>query len=367
MAIRAFKKLLITIVLLICSCSKNFFPETESQAIGSGSLSVPSYFLSQLENKELSANRLISAQGKKTFQFVFFTDAHWGLNGKFSPGIIAHIIKNTSIGNVLFGGDVITTHFSDKYEALILGKEFQSAFSFLGSGFYCVYGNHDNNSDGQRDNESLILSNEEVYSFLQSQMTDVAFSDGHNNFYTDFPENQTRLIGLDTGRYYYNNFRNNLPNTAKFLVEALMTAPSDWNLIILSHIWCSSTLKDGVRICKFVSYIQNLLTILDDYNGRKTGKYTCNMNAIEYDFTSAKAKVRLCLGGHNHMDAVLHSNSGIPIVLTGTDSRKVTEQDTAKTGTISEQCIDIIIMNYTDKIMNSFRIGRGADRVVNLQ
>lgn len=333
--------------------------------IDSLSKCVPDYFMEQLLAKEEMISEKISSPHDNTFSLIFFTDAHWDENQKHTPSIIAHLVATTGIKDIIFGGDVITHHSDDKLSALNLGLDFQDAFRPFFPNFYCVYGNHDNNSDGQPKSLDLHLTEDEVFCYLQSQMTAANLKYGEPyNFYIDYEESQTRLVCLDTGRFYYASSYNKLPNTIQFVISTLSTVPDGWHIIIASHTWCGLENIEGIRECVIRPIIQNLLSVLDDYNLRISGEYVYGKEHISYDFSKSKAEIIACIGGHNHRDAILYSTGGIPIIIVTTDSQQTINKTTAYTGTINEQAISTFVFDYNDRIIYEYRVGRGNDRTI---
>lgn len=326
---------------------------------------VPTYYLNHLVEKELMAEKSISEADNDYSSFIFFTDSHWYNNYQHSPAIIHHITNYTGINKVFFGGDVIYRHETDPLRALQEGFEFQKRFSFLGPNFYCVYGNHDNNSDGQTNAISKHLTEEQVVSYLQSQMVSVDKKDGYN-FYFDEIQSKTRYIGLDTGRFFYSKFRSTSVNTAYFLIEALKEVPADWHIIIFSHCFMSTTKVDKNTECVFDTFNYFPLTILDAYNQRQYGFYTHNKQTAYYDFSNCTGHVELCVCGHIHIEGILFTEGGIPVISVPTDSKNIVGQDAIKKGSISEQSVSILVLDYSSRIINLYAIGRGTDRVVPL-
>lgn len=325
---------------------------------------VPSYFLDKLLKKEKKAEEIIAASGDNCASFVFFTDAHWGDNFKHSPAIIHHITDYSPISNVFFGGDVITDRFSNKVAPLQLGLEFQDSFSFLGPNFYCVYGNHDDNSAGQPSAVERHLTEDQVKSYLQSQMTRLDKEEGYN-FYFDDSTTKTRYIGLDTGRYYTASYRTTSTETARFMIEALTSTPNDWHIVIFSHIWAEYKVKDGVEMSVFTSYFNSFLNIIHDYNNRKAGSYTYLKQSVDYDFTGSHARVECCIGGHTHLNSTLYSNDVLPVIIIGRDCMKRFNYQSIE-GTDKEQCVAIFVIDYTSSKINLFHVGYGEDQVIDL-
>ncbi len=323
---------------------------------------VPSYFQDILVKKELKAEEFIQNSDGDFDAFIFFTDAHWGYNYKHSPALIRHITEYTSIKKTFFGGDVITNYFGNLVAPMQLGQEFQSSFSFLGPHFYCVYGNHDNNSAGQPSKNDRHLSEGQVASWLQSQMTVLDKKEGYN-FYFDNISSRTRYIGLDTGRYHNASFRSTSPETAQFLISALSSVPDDWHIIVISHIWANYKVVDNIETSVFVPYYNSFLNIITNYNERKNGEYTYKDQTVAYDFTMSRATVECCIGGHTHLNSVLSYKEKLPVIIVGKDSMK---RDFHKDheGTYKEQCVAILIMDYKHREIKLLFVGYGEDQTI---
>ena len=322
---------------------------------------VTEYWMELLVEKEKMAEAAIQEAEGDCASFVFFTDSHWGKNMKKSPALIRHITDFTPIDDVLFGGDVITTHFTNLVAPVALGKDFQASFSFLGTNFHCLYGNHDNNSDGQRNKPEYHLSEEQVYSWLQSQMTDVVYGD-YYNFYYDDPSTKTRIICLDTGRYYYIQFLDKMPDTVKFAISALNTLREGWHAIMASHIWClNKTGPDGNYIQYIGNYITPLLKVFDDFNSHLSGLYDYKGASIPYDFTNSRGTIEFCIGGHTHIEYTTQSEGGIPILINISDYAK-----TPQPGTNQEQSVTMVVVDYKNRKLSLFAVGRGTDRFLDL-
>ena len=322
---------------------------------------VPEYWLKQLVEKEKMAEAAIRDSEGNGVSFVFFTDAHWGKNMRRSPALIRHIVDFTPVSDVIFGGDVITTHSTNPASSIETGLDFQMSFAYLGTHFHCLYGNHDNNSDSQPKRTEYHLSDEQVYYWLQRQMTDVVYGD-YFNYYYDDPLAKTRIICLDTGRYYYSVFRDKIPTTVAFTIDALSSLPEGWHAIMASHIWCNARKQsDGTYGHYFEAYIKSFLKLFDDYNSRLSGAYRFNSISIPYDFSQAGGSIEFCIGGHTHHNFTTKSDKGIPIIIVISDSFNIPEE-----GTTNEQSITIVVTDYKQRKLNLFVVGRGDDRCIDL-
>lgn len=340
------------------SCS-NYFDDKDDDATKDSK--VPNYYRDHIENKELQITNAIQYAGDDFAAFVFFTDAHWGNNQQNSPALINHIIQQTLVRDVLFGGDVITTFFSEPKDAIALGKEFRRAFDSLECNMYYLYGNHDNNSDSNPNLLSQHLSEEEVYDYLQSKMGPCTYGE-YYNFYFDREPSKTRFICLDTGRFYYSRFRDKTLDTVSFVIDALKTTPAGWRIVLVSHIWTELKKdEEGIKSAYIPAFHQTFLDLFDAYNNRGSGTYSYKQESIQYDFSEAASKIICCIGGHNHLDALLTSSDGIPIIINTTDSRQTINGESAKKGTIEEQSVSVYVIDYTHLSLNRYRIGRGTD------
>lgn len=325
---------------------------------------VPDYWIEHLVEKEKMGEAAIREAGDSCAVFAFFTDAHWGYNFKHSAALLRHITEFTPVSDVFFGGDVITNFSNNTVAPMQLGLDFQASYSFLGPHFYCVYGNHDNNSAGQPSRTEVHLSEEMVIEYLQSQMTELDKKEGYN-FYFDDPGSKTRFIGLDTGRYNNSVFRTVAPVTARFLIDALSGVPEGWHVIVVSHIWAEYKKSEGVEMSVFTPFYNSFLNIIHDYNARRNGTFTYKNESVEYDFTSSLGHVECCVGGHTHLNSTLFSKDVLPVILVGKDSMKRNNHPGIE-GTLKEQCIALFVFDYKQRKLDLFFVGYGKDQTIGL-
>lgn len=349
------------LVLLCCSfllgCSDNKNQIVEYSEV------IPYYYVNHLKEKEKLINDAIQLSSGNCASFIFFTDVHWGNNFQRSPALIKHIVDHTPVKEVFFGGDVITTFFDDPSEAIELGKSFRHSLDIIDCNKYFIYGNHDNNSDYQPDLISRHIPENQVFEYLQKNMSPCAYFD-YYNFYVDMDSIRTRIICPDTGRYYYSSFRNNTIKTIQFIIEALNTTPSGWYIVFISHIWSDINIEnkqDGVYKPGISTYFQSYLRVLDDYKLGRKGVFSYGSDSVEYDFSNSSSHIICCIGGHNHIDTLINTPEGIPIIINTTDSRQTLNGEMAIEGTITEQSLSAFIIDYNNSIITRIRVGRGQD------
>ena len=324
---------------------------------------MPAYFVDHVVEKERQLERLIEAADSASF-YAFFTDAHWGRNKKHSPAILKHIVDYTPVEMVFFGGDALTYRYDTQEEAYSVGMTFQEAYSFLNGDLYCVIGNHDDNSADQADSKNLHLTEEQVYSIFQSKMQGVEY-ESYYNYYLDDPETKTRFICLDTGRYYIKQFRSFTFQTAEFLASALQSVPDNWHIAMVSHIWCNLVDLDSGE-CKESAYVRPIIGLLENYNDRKSGTFVYGQQEFAYDFSGAAAKVEYCIGGHTHADAIVMSEGGIPLITLTSDAILQVAGTPAQEGTVTEQCVGLVLADYKNGKLHLIHVGRGNDVVIDL-
>lgn len=320
---------------------------------------VPSYYVEHLKEKERLINETILTVKGDYSSFIFFTDAHWGDNAKHSPSLINHLVHNTPIKDVFFGGDVITTRFEDPKDGIELIDSFRESFDTIKCDMYYLYGNHDNNSDHFPDDIQRHIPEEMVFESLQTNMPGCIYGN-HYNFYLDRNASKTRYICLDTGRYFYPQLRNNTLETVQFLIDSLNSTDDQWRIIVISHLWCDLDYNTP-RETYLSDYIKDYLKILDSYNTNTIGHFSYNNESLAYDFTDSTSKIICCIGGHCHVDTIHYSESGIPIIITTTDSMQTINNENAEIGTKNEQAITAFICDYENSMIIMYRIGRGND------
>lgn len=322
---------------------------------------IPDYFFDHVVEKERKTDDIVKdLLPEEQLGYVFFTDAHWGANQKHSPAIIKHVVDYTTIEHVLFGGDANTSWTDTPQGTITILNQFREAFSFLGSRLYCLFGNHDDNSTGQANVKEKHLTEEQVFTCLQSQMTDAHYGD-YYNFYFDDTKSKTRFICLDTGRFYESAFLSKINKTARFVVESLSQVPNGWHVIVASHIWLQLTsFETGEAIESPV--MRPIIEILENYNLRKKSSYSNQGETIDYNFSNSKATVEYCIGGHIHADAFVMSKKGIPLITIACDGQQeVAGSVPHQTGTVNEQCVTIVTNDYKQRKVNILHIGRGSD------
>lgn len=323
---------------------------------------IPSYYNAQLKAAINSVTDNIVAAGINGESFVFFSDTHWEGNAKWSPALIKEIVKQTNINTIFCGGDLIEG--GNKATMVKTMNDFISRFKGVGK-FFVAYGNHDGNTIGSPSNDDHLTKGE-TYALAQKQSD---FDVQYGNlcyYYFDNPTTKTRFIVLDTGI----NQDAALDSTQRtWFQTTLNNMPNNYHALIFAHIiYVSDNWRVGMSALEFnrTDFMDEVCTICDTFNSANNGK-----------------KVEAMFGGHTHfdLDPTLDTNSepnhvnrftstgGIPIIIIDCDTVTTASADgqgnrDAVRGTITEQCFDIVTVDYGAKKIECVRIGRGSDRTI---
>ena len=303
--------------------------------------SIPSYWLTHLQTKADKIHEVMEAAGRNKSAFLFYTDAHWDYGAKKAPMLLKYLYNNTPINKTIFGGDIVNSESTDR-DVMKYLWEWRKQVRELPN-HHSVVGNHD---DGAATNN--LFSTNYIYSFLlAAEETPNIVQGGDMYYYIDEPCEKTRYLYLDTAYIGINS------SQTAFIKEALKTAPDNWHIVVISHIWYEPDYAQyNVRPIPIVGYgtgVENIVNLFDDYNARQG------------EFSSCTAKVEFCIGGHCHRDYTGRTTGGIPIILCETDSHHNRSGLTDTVGTTTESSVNAVIVNYSTEKINVIRIGRGEN------
>ncbi len=312
--------------------------------------SIPSYWLTHLQTKADKIREVMEVAGRNKSAFLFYTDVHWDAGEKKAPMLLKYLYNNTPINKTIFGGDIVQSESTDRNVMKYLW-EWRKQIRELPN-HHSVVGNHD---DGNGNNNNNMFSTDYIYSFLlAAEETPNIVQGGDMYYYIDEPCEKTRYLYLDTAYIGIDS------SQTAFIKEALKTAPDNWHIVAISHIWYAPDYNQyTVRPIPIVGYgtgVESIVDLFDSYNARQG------------EFSSCTAKVEFCIGGHCHRDYIGRTTGGIPIILCETDSHHNRSGLIDTVGTTSESSVNAIIADYgaeTPKV-NIIRIGRGKNFEVSL-
>lgn len=305
---------------------------------------IPNYYISEVNSAIDSISENMNTCGKNGETFVFITDIHWETNTRHSPELIRYILDRLNINKIICGGDLINQ--GAKSAMINTLHECVRSFNIKNTFFPIAFGNHDSNKNGSSSSDYFDMNTE--YALLMKQCDDKVhyLNDGTDwSMYFDVEATKTRFIICDTGE-------NGTFLSYDELCECLNAAPSGYTVIIVAHWLYNENAKSAFCI--------NLESIVDAYNGRES----VTVGGSTYDFTSASGNIASVIAGHIHNDMDFSTSDGIPFIFTDCDNgpRSNNTSYPYVPGTITEQCFDVVTIDYTNKTVKCVRIGRGADR-----
>lgn len=326
--------------------------ETDTGAAGDPSdnsdlseYSIPDYWEEELKTAAQETQSAMSKTDEYT-AFFWYTDTHWSYGAQRSLSIIKYLEDHTSIKYTNFGGDVVNTYNIEESENLKQLDEWREASLNLNN-HHSVVGNHD-------DDIPQLESREDLYSFLIAPELNTQSGDGDNFCYcVDDVSQNTRYIYLSTG------FEKTTTDDLDFLVQTLSNTPQDWHIVLVSHIWFVYYNTSEPTVGEIPDYVTAIFDIIDAYNDRSSGV----TNNVEFDFSTAKAKVEFCIGGHTHVDFDFRTDGGIPVILTETDSYHLRGGSKGTSGT-DESSVNVVIADYENNTIHIIRAGRGDSKTV---
>ena len=302
---------------------------------------VPAYYLKDNYLKDkLSTIRgkMADAQGNYD-AFVFITDIHWLRNTKNSPALINYISSRVPLPRVIMGGD-----YADG-----LNIDCNLAFNSLSNKIYRAIGNHEYMNYFEEDGVQVKtnITDAEIWSSLQSGMTDCVIGDANTNYYyVDNTVQKMRYVFLSV---FTDDSAGKFEETqATWLNNTLANMPDGYLAVVVAHYYMS-----------------------DDYPTSWTPTLTSIGQQIANICDSHSGNVACMLQGHTHMDLMKKTDGGIPIFSTTCDKANADSDEIGErasyiygkrtNGTINEQAFDVVIINKNAKKVSLVRIGAPAD------
>ena len=333
-------------------------------------LVLPDYWKDHMAARVKAIREKMAAVGRNKSAFFFYSDAHWTSNAKKSPLLLKYLYKNTPINKTNYGGDIVATEAYDYATMAYLFDSWRLAIRDLPN-HHSVAGNHDDRNEKGHDHEFTI---ENVYSFLLAPEECNDRVDGEGlYYYIDDKVEKTRYIYTDTACYDAYNLS---VAQAQFIVDSLKSTPDNWHIIIIGHAWYNQKYTEGSPIVEadgLTTTTSKIVALASAYNSHSVGLLSelykndteGHVGSVSYDFETTKAKVEFCLGGHLHNDR--HNMfSDIPVIIVEADTMHNRNGSVATAGTISEQSVSAVIVDYKNNEVNFIRVGRGDSYKINL-
>lgn len=308
----------------------------------------PDYYANYMGEKVEQIIENMGEVGADGESFVFITDLHWDTgNAKKSPRLVKEILEKTNLNTIICGGDLINHGEKETERNRIL--DCVKCFDFSGVPFPVAFGNHDDNSGSQSSMPERWFSRNEVFSYVMkpasnhvNYLTNVDWS-----FTYDRTGTKTRFLFIDTGTEGTIN-----DNARQAIYESLKDVPSGYSVIVVAH-WLYN-----VTNAEFTWFGSELVGVLEAYNA----KQAITLHGVEYDYSNSNGSVKCIVMGHSHNNAQGVTAGGIPWMLTDSDNYLRSNSVDRTVNTLTEQCFDVVSVNYSTGNINAVRIGAGHDR-----
>lgn len=325
---------------------------------------IPSYYNNYLKEKNKKVNEIMD-NIKECTSFVFFTDVHVNNNSLNSPYIIKNILENTSVNDVICGGDIISG-YNDENGIVKDCEIYLNKFGF--SKPYFVRGNHDCYAKiTEESTEGYIKDNKFVINRLMRKMpNDISIENGKTYYTFDRAQSKTRFIVIDTNENIHSTTDSGSwqpwydisQEQINWFINELKNIPNGYKAIVCGHVPCVENIKWG----SYFAYPFG--DIIEAYNNKTTlnKHYDFGVN-VDADFTNTSAKVCLYICGHGHTDDYYKSSSGCVYAELNCDAylNNGGSQYIHEIGTITEQCVTVVMVNE-DGYVQTVRYGVGIDQ-----
>ncbi len=250
---------------------------------------IPDYVIAEAESV---INRIIAAQGNRTFTFAAISDLHYG-NGNYTDGVkhacqaMKYIDKRIKLDAVAVLGDYTDGYPVEDFENAI--GDFKTINSVLADLRFAPNLRTQGNHDYYADHTALVNR------FIQSYSDNVVWGDKLGGyFYRDFEDFKLRVICVNTTETGNSNIGCSTAQFEWFISSLDLTAKEDvaeWQILVLSHHPLDWYCIDSTY--RFAYY-------LNGYKNGASGK----AGGIAYDFTG-KNSATLIGNIHGHIHNLL--------------------------------------------------------------
>ena len=335
--------------------------------INTGEGEVPDFYKEHIANKIKTIQQLEIAHGGNGCTFAIITDIHWGSNKKYSPALVKEVMENTNCKFVINNGDSAfssrgahNTKENGVADLNAVRKLFNNATN---NNFYCVRGNHDNNSTGSPDdNPNYLLSENEMYSLLVEKYDHKIVGDTENPtglyYYFDDKKNKIRHIILDSFEDGQVEGVMSVKQMKWFCEKAVQFNENGWNICLYTHKPVSPFETS------LFAEVRGILRAIR-YSSQYSATYTDN-NSETYDisvnFAGKGHTVMFVATGHAHIDTLKQDNN-ITYFKSVCDAGYVNAVEITDRNGVNSQSFDVVCINKNTRQINLVRIGCGNDRI----
>lgn len=213
---------------------------------------------------------------------------------------------------------------------------------------YITVGNHDNNNgagDNERLNDSVLYSHierfNEHYVTRSMTLTTSVYENTGSNYYVDYASLKIRAIFFDSC-YYGGGFPDDM---IPWMSALLASTPSDYHFVFFTHESTESALNGGNALGNATAF-KNLLAQYKD-------------------------RIYCYIHGHSHYDYVGYDNEFVQIALCCAVPDQPVQnvpsggvQPSRTIGTVTQDCISVIIILPDEGKVELVRFGAGNDATI---
>lgn len=329
---------------------------------------IPNYYMQHIETKEGIIRGLQKDCSFNGDSLVFLTDTHYDenyflkqsktynyYNTNNSIPLINHVMRNTAVRQIVFGGDLINS--TSGIDEMIHGMSlFGSMFGdSKGRVMYCV-GNHEYYTDLGQQEENRPTDDWLYGGFAKYNEERIEGKAEMDTYYYDNKVQKIRYFIIGCGRDTETTI-----DQAKWVLDQFTKVPDDYKIICIGHAFLFDDMSS------FRGNYNNIIEGMDAVNSGTTYEYYGEI----YDYSALNNVEAVCaITGHTHIDGYLLSQGGTLCICTTCDSYKqncVLESgephfSPRSTGGIDEQAFDVIQFDFDNKLIYCTRIGFGSDR-----
>lgn len=311
-----------------------------------------------IEDRVKDIEELIAANSIDGDSFLWFTDPHFFRptssakeNGMQSVELAEYLRNRLNTRMIVCGGDLVRGMMTKEVcrDALIRAREYMAP---IYDDMYMALGNHEYNNPGKTSSQrAQQLDSPELYSlFIKNREADIDAISVHGDY--------TFANHAQKARYFVlgcNYAAEMFPESVAWFAKRMQIVEEGYRVIVISHIGISTPVEGEPSIVSpaFV----DIAAIMDA--AKSGGSYT--YSGTEYNYSACD--VVCALTGHVHYDGSVVTSGGIPIIATTCDRAFIGSdgddgvREVRKIGTIGEQAMDYVIIDFDARTIDLIRIG----------
>lgn len=311
-----------------------------------------------IEDRVKDIEELIAANSIDGDSFLWFTDPHFFRptssakeNGMQSVELAEYLRNRLNTRMIVCGGDLVRGTMTKEVcrDALIRAREYMAP---IYDDMYMALGNHEYNNPGKASSQrAQQLDSPELYSlFIKNREADIDAISVHGDY--------TFANHAQKARYFVlgcNYAAEMFPESVAWFAKRMQIVEEGYRVIVISHIGISTPVEGEPSIVSpaFV----DIAAIMDA--AKSGGSYT--YSGTEYNYSACD--VVCALTGHVHYDGSVVTSGGIPIIATTCDRAFIGSdgddgvREVRKIGTIGEQAMDYVIIDFDARTIDLIRIG----------